>query len=168
MLHLLDCTHPLLGGEHCDGPRLPRGSVLPGLLTYICVEGYLVMPIPCLMDNRGDFFGEKGLSVHLFITPMWRLSQETRSPGLNYRISMRSVRLRSKAPAQIRHLPSLLRTGTRCRSRSFSFSQGTLRLFRTSAPLHPTRKLRAPGQRNSQHQAIVAARRRLHDQLQGR
>ena len=54
---------------------------------------------------------------------------------LNYTMSMCSGEFITKAPGQ--HLPSLLRTGTGCNPGSSSISQGTLRLFRTTASFHP-------------------------------
>ena len=105
------------------------------------------------------------LCAHILITSDWTNLSSCRSRWMrfNYMMSMYSVRLTTKATGQ--HLPSLLRTGTGCRSRTISLSQGTLRLFRTSAQIHSTGELRAPGQRDPQHHAVLAPRRRLHDQL---
>src|SRR5579863_9644580 len=52
------------------------------------------------------------------------------------------------------HLTPLLRDGTRRRHGSITGHERDVRLFRTTAQIHPARRIRTPGQRDSQHHAI--------------
>src|ERR1017187_2266906 len=92
--------------------------------------------------------------------PKWRPVKQIQAAIVEFNYSMKYVPIDSgaKAPADRQLLPSLLREGTGCRCRTFPVRYRAFRIYRAIPPLRSERTVHSPGQRNTQHRTLMAAR----------